>query len=118
MFLRAFAAAPLHNRFDDVVLHRHKKMASSVAASMPPNTAVPSDRRDAAPAPVATNNGTTPRMKAKDVIKMGRSRSLAACNAASRTGMRSRSWLSLANSTMRIAFFAASPISVTIPICV
>ncbi len=50
--------------------------ASSVAAIMPPNTAVPSARREAAPAPVATSSGTTPRMNANDVIRIGRSRRL------------------------------------------
>ena len=43
--------------------------------SMPLKTAVPSERRISAPAPVATTSGTTPRMKAKEVIKIGRSRS-------------------------------------------
>ena len=45
-----------------------------VAASMPPNTVVPIDWRLAAPAPVANISGTTPRMKAKAVIRIGRRR--------------------------------------------
>jgi hypothetical protein len=35
---------------------------------MPLNTAVPSDRRISAPAPVAMTSGTTPRRKANEVI--------------------------------------------------
>ena len=84
-----------------------KNTASSVAAFIPPKTAVPSERREAALAPVATNSGTTPRMKAKDVIRIGRKRRRAACSAASRTDMCSFSRLSLANSTIRMAFLAA-----------
>ena len=41
---------------------------------MPPNTVVPIDWRLAAPAPAANISGTTPRMKAKAVIRIGRSR--------------------------------------------
>ena len=49
-------------------------MPNSVTPNMPLKTAVPSERRIAA-VPVATSIGTTPRMNAKEVIKMGRSRS-------------------------------------------
>ena len=49
---------------------------------MPPNTAVPSDRRISAPAPAATTSGTTPRMKANEVMMMGRRRSLHASSVA------------------------------------
>ena len=83
---------------------------------MPPNTAVPSDCRISAPAPVATTSGATPRMKASDVIRMGRSRVRAACTAAS-AGELPASCACRANSTIRIAFFAASPTSTTKPIC-
>ena len=83
---------------------------------MPPNTVVPIDWRLAAPAPVAIISGTTPRMKAKAVIRIGRSRSRAASIAAS-TISRPSSRRRLANSTIRIAFLAASPISMTKPIC-
>ena len=44
-----------------------------VTPSMPKNTAVPSAWRISAPAPVASASGTTPKMKANDVIRMGRS---------------------------------------------
>ena len=50
---------------------------------MPANTAVPSDWRISAPAPVATTSGATPRMNANDVIRIGRSRVRAARTAAS-----------------------------------
>ena len=86
-----------------------------VAASMPPNTVVPMDWRLAAPAPVANISGTTPRMKAKAVMRMGRSRRRAASIAAS-TISRPSSRRRLANSTIRIAFLAARPMSITKPI--
>ena len=83
---------------------------------MPPNTVAPTETFDAAPAPDAITSGTTPRMKANEVIRIGRSRSRAASSAASTSGI-PFSRLSFANSTIRIAFFADSPISVTRPIC-
>ncbi len=92
-------------------------MASTVAEIIPANTAVPSARRAPAPAPVPITSGSTPRMNAKEVIRIGRRRTWAASMAASwmdRPSSR-RSW---ANSTIRMAFLAASPISVTMPICV
>src|SRR5579862_382884 len=48
-----------------------------VAASIPETTAVPSICRAAAPAPVATHRGKQPATKAKDVMRIGRKRSLA-----------------------------------------
>ena len=68
-----------------------------------------------APAPLASISGTTPRMNAKAVIKMGRNRSRADSSAASSMDMPS-SCLALANSTIRIAFLAARPISMMRPI--
>ena len=56
--------------------------ASSVAASMPLNTVMPIETREAAPAPEARISGTTPRMNAKDVMTIGRNRSFAADTAA------------------------------------
>ena len=41
---------------------------------MPPKTTVPRARWLADPAPKATSRGTTPRMKANEVITMGRNR--------------------------------------------
>src|SRR5262245_53245773 len=84
--------------------------ARQVDASMPVNTVMPIDTRALAPAPLASTSGTTPRMKANDVITIGRNRARAASVAASRIGLpAARS--SRANSTMRIAFFAESAIS-------
>ena len=90
-------------------------MAMSVEASIPPTTVDPSTRRETAPDPVAIASGTHPRMKAKAVIRIGRKRSFAASSAASMTG-RPFSTSSLANSTIRIAFLAARPISMIRPI--
>ena len=56
-------------------------------------------------------------MKAMLVIRMGRRRSLAASTAAAAGDMPS-STFTLANSTIRMAFFAARPISTMRPICV
>ena len=61
-------------------------MAIKVAASMPPMTVVPRMRREAAPAPVAITSGTTPRMKAKAVMRIGRRRRRAPASAASTSG--------------------------------
>ena len=54
-----------------------------VAAIIPPNTVVPTDILPARPAPRASTSGTTPRINANDVIKIGRSRIRAASMAAS-----------------------------------
>ena len=90
-------------------------MPNSVTPIMPLNTAVPSDRRISAPAPVATIRGTTPMMKANEVITIGRIRSRDASRAASKRGLPSlcSCW---ANSTTRMAFLHASPTSTTRPI--
>ena len=50
---------------------------------MPEKTAVPKVRRISAPAPWLVSSGTTPRIKANDVMMMGRSRSLQAASVAS-----------------------------------
>lgn len=68
----------------------------------------------AEPAPVAIARGTTPRIKASDVMIIGRRRSRAASSVASKSPM-PLSMRSLANSTIRIAFFAAKPIVVSKP---
>ena len=91
-----------------------KTIDRNVDASMPPATAVPTELRDAAPAPVASASGNTPRMNANDVIRIGRRRMRADSIAASTIDMpRSRSCS--ANSTIRIEFFAARPTSRTRP---
>ena len=86
----------------------------NVDAIMPPATAVPTELRAAAPAPLASASGSTPRMKANDVIRMGRSRMRADSTAAS-TIDNPCSRSCSANSTIRIEFFAASPTSSTRP---
>src|SRR5881227_3805819 len=48
---------------------------------MPENTAVPSVCLSSAPAPTAHTRGETPKIKAKEVIRIGRSRSRAAAAA-------------------------------------
>ena len=58
-------------------------MPKSVTPSMPANTASPSARRISAPAPSAITSGTTPKMNANEVIRIGRSRSRTASTAAS-----------------------------------
>src|SRR5262245_19238778 len=64
--------------------------ARQVEAIMPENTVMPIDLRALAPAPVASTSGTTPRMKAKDVIRIGRNLARAAAIADSISGSRSR----------------------------
>src|SRR5438094_513749 len=55
------------------------------AASMPPNTGVPTSRRASCEGPRAMTRGSNPRMNAKEVIITGRNRSLAPSAAASRS---------------------------------
>ncbi len=86
-----------------------------VDTSIPPMMVVPMEWRPSCPAPLAKANGNTPRMNANEVIRIGRKRSSAASMAASMIERPCRRNCS-ANSTMRIAFFAASPISMTRPI--
>ena len=88
---------------------------TTVATSIPLKTVMPITTRASAPAPEATSRGSTPRMKLKAVMRIGRKRSFAASLAAS-TGDLPFSDSTLANSTIRIAFLAARPISMTSPI--
>jgi hypothetical protein len=90
-------------------------MPTNAAAIMPPKTGVPTAWRDKAAAPSAQTSGTRPRIKAMEVIITARNRILAPSTAASRKGM-PFSRCSLANSTIKIPFFAASAISTTRPI--
>ena len=91
-----------------------KKMERKVEAIMPPATEVPTELRAPAPAPVATARGRTPRMKANEVMRMGRRRMRPASTAASAIP-RPRSRSCSANSTIRIEFLAARPMSMTSP---
>ena len=54
-----------------------------VESTMPPTMAVPTECRPSEPAPVAKYSGSTPRMNAKLVIRIGRRRSSQASIAAS-----------------------------------
>lgn len=92
------------------------KIPIAVAASIPPSTDHPIVWRATAPAPVANTKGDTPKMKAKDVINIGRSLNRTASMVAATISI-PRSTRSLANSTIRIEFLAARPIRVISPIC-
>ncbi|MNZ61047.1 hypothetical protein D3C78_791300 [compost metagenome] len=92
-----------------------RKVASTVAASIPPITPVPIEWRLAEPAPALIASGTQPRMNASEVITIGRKRSLDASSAASNGPMPFSSRIITANSMIRMAFFAARPIRVTRP---
>jgi hypothetical protein len=83
---------------------------------MPANTGTLTFLRASMAAPVATTSGRSPRMKAKEVTITGRKRRRAPSVAASRSGTPCAR-RSFANSTIRMPFFAASPISTTMPIC-
>ena len=76
---------------------------------MPPKTTVPRARWLADPAPKATRRGTTPRMKANEVMTMGRNRLRVASIAASSMDMPPW-WRSRANSTISMAFLLARAI--------
>ncbi|MNC94360.1 hypothetical protein D3C83_111930 [compost metagenome] len=65
--------------------------------------------------PLENASGITPRMNASEVIRIGRKRRRAASTAAAAVDMPSCAFIT-AYSTIRIAFFAASPSSVTSPI--
>ena len=93
-----------------------RKMPKVLAASIPANTGVPTARRLTCAAPLAVTSGTRPRMKAMLVIITARNRVCAPSRAASFNGLPA-SRCSLANSTMRMPFLAASAISTTRPIC-
>ena len=69
-----------------------------------------------APAPVAKISGDIPKTNARDVIRIGRNLSLIASSVALINSI-PLSTLVLANSTISIAFLAASPIRVIRPIC-
>ena len=79
-----------------------------VTPSIPLKTAIPRVLRISEPAPTEVIRGTTPRMKAIDVMMIGRNRNSQASSVASDRGApNSRRFL--ANSTIRIAFLHARP---------
>ena len=81
---RGGGRARLAGRLDDEEETGVSRTPKSVTPSMPLKTAVPSDQRISAPAPVAITIGTTPRMKANEVIRIGRRRSRQASVVASK----------------------------------
>ena len=91
-----------------------KKTPIAVAAIMPPMTPMPIEFWAPEPALLAKASGATPRMKANDVMRMGRRRCRAASSVAS-TRPIPESCRAMANSTIRMAFLAASPIVVSNP---
>lgn len=90
-------------------------MVSKVETSIPPTTAVPMAIRWLAPSPVAKARGINPNMVETLVIRMGRRRCKAAFRMAAILSSPD-SCFRLANSTIRIPFFATRPISMMIPI--
>ncbi len=87
-----------------------------VEKTMPVMVTVPMSRRARAPAPSAFQSGRRPKMNANDVMRIGRRRRRAPVSAAS-TSDAPFSSSAFAYSTIRIAFFAESPISMMSPIC-
>ena len=91
------------------------KIPNKVAPSIPPTTVVPRVFRETPPEPDANQSGKHPKTNANEVMRIGRKRIRAPVNAASMSDV-PRSYSVLANSTMRIAFLAARPMSITNPI--
>src|SRR5690606_17494909 len=92
------------------------KRPTVVAPTIPPRMVTPIAWPAPAPAPVAIASGRMPKMKPSAVISTARS----LCSAPDRAALaieRPSSRRSLANSTIRIAFFEASPIKSTMAIC-
>lgn len=92
-----------------------KKMARTVAVTIPPITPVPTAFCAPEPAPELITSGITPRINAVDVIRIGRRRIRTASSVASIRPLPSFSIRSLANSTISIAFFADKPMVVSRP---
>ena len=84
--------------------------------NIPPTAAVPKARLPLAPTPIASINGISPTTMASEVIKIGRRRAPAPKTAAQVILIpilrRSR-----ANSTIKMAFLAKSPINMIKAIC-
>ena len=90
----------------------YKKTPRKVAKLIPPSSAIPITFLASAPDPEAITSGNTPKMNEKAVINIGLNRDLDAAIAAS---YKLKPFLnsSLANSTIKMAFFAAIPINIT-----
>jgi hypothetical protein len=85
-----------------------------VADSMPPITPVPMACWLPEPAPLEIARGRTPKMKASEVMMIGRRRMRTAFQGGVDQDM-PFSYRSLANSTIRMAFLAARPMVVSRP---
>ena len=81
----------------------------------PPTTAMPSGRRDSAPAPCPSAIGRVPMSAAIVVIMIGRKRTLAASRIASCALFPWFRSASMAKSIIMIAFFFTMPISMMMP---
>src|SRR5271165_3925448 len=115
-FLRLFRRSS--NFCSTVKKEGTKSTARRVDAIMPVKTLMPSDLRAFADAPVARTSGNTPRMKAKEVMRIGRKREREAATAASRMESSPLTRPSRAISTIKMPFLAESAISNIRPICV
>jgi hypothetical protein len=94
--------------------HRHQEDGEHGGREHPAHHGTADGVLAAGTAPLATARGSTPNTKAKLVIRIGRRRRRAALTAASNTPMPSL-MRSSANSTIRIAFLAETPIVVIRP---
>ena len=86
-----------------------------MATHMPKNTPTPMPCRLAEPGPDDNTSGNNPRIKASEVMTIGLKRSFDAVTAAV-TASTPLLISTLANSTIKIAFFATRPTSITNPI--
>ena len=95
-----------------------KKIPKQVARSIPPITPVPTQHADfgCAPAPELITRGKTPKINVREVMMMA----WKALTGGFKNGVPHRKCPSflrrMANSTIKIAFFAANAIKVTSPI--
>ncbi len=83
-------------------------MAINVDPSIPPTIPVPTECCAFEFAPVANTSGNAPKTNANDVMIIGRNRCFAANNTASTTFIPARK-CSIANSVIKIEFFADKP---------
>ena len=112
----SFPATPRRHFFHDREGHWNDEGIDQGSAQHPSNHhRAQGPARDRARAPRRSHNGTQPRMNAKEVIKIGRRRMRAPLSAAS-DGLSPFSYSVFAKEMIRIAFFAARPISMIRPI--
>src|SRR5690606_30035573 len=107
-YMRRWRSLPLNMLRTTTKNTGTRNTASTVAVIMPPITPVPIARWLAEPAPEAITSGSTPRMKASEVMMIGRKRRCTASSVASINPLPC-ACRSLANSMIRIAFFADRP---------